>query len=156
MRQADIGRALDALADDIRALMLDLVRQSRMVDAPPMMRAVYEIDLIKQAVDTPYRARAQIAAWIASYNARHSGGAQAFLNSCLAAAGSAKTIVDVSAELAEIEAQAQVLVARVNDDGWSWEQVAAALEAQAPPEEELSFRSLPIPKDYVTVWGEPW
>jgi len=159
MRTAEIGAALDRLVADVKAQAVDLVRQYRSVDAPPIVRAVYEISLLKQAVDTPHRARAQIAAWIAEHNARNgAGAAQTFLAQCLAAAGSAKTLATIDAEIVAMESQAQVVVGRVANDGWTWQQVAVAIESAmaSPPESDFTYTRLPIPSGYTTVWGEPW
>lgn len=149
MSQADIGRALDTLADDVKRHVIDLVGQYRDADT---------VGTLKQAIDTPHRARAQIAAWIAGYDARNGAAtATTFLNDCLAAAGSAKTLPDVNAELAALEAQAQTLVDNVNG-GWTWEQAADAIEAQlAPdPEDVFDYSRLEIPDGYITVWGDPY
>lgn len=156
MRPAQIGSALAALVDDVKANTADLVRQYRAVDAPAMVKARHEIALLKQAVDTPHRARAQVAAWVAGYNGRNGAGKAAeFLNACLAAAGSSATIAQIDAELAALEAQALVIVGRVNNDGWTWEQVAGAIESQfqRATSEHFDYSRLPLPAGYTDVWG---
>lgn len=150
MRQVEIGAALDSLESDVRTTVLWLAAQYRQHPVATVL---------KQSVDTPHRARAQITAWIANYNARHGGsGGSAFLAVCLTAAQSSKTLATIDIALAALEAQAQVVVGHVNNDGWTWDQVATAIEAAIVPavEESLSFRELPIPSGYTTVWGEPW
>lgn len=151
--KAQIGAALDQLIADVRDDVLGLVSEARRQPEP------YKTALMKQAVDTPHRAQAQLAAWIAAYNARNGGsGAATFLASCLVAAGSAKTISQLNADLEALAAQAQTLVTNVQTNGWSWDQVATAIEAQIEPEpaESFDYTRLPIPAGYVTVWNEPW
>lgn len=150
MNKREIGEALDNLAVDVRRHVLSLTAQ---------YRASALSSTLKQAVDTPHRARAQISAWIVEYNSRNGAGtAQTFLASCLAAVGSTKTLATIDASLTALESQAQTLVNHVTNDAWTWAQVASAIEAQiAPPTiESLSYDSLPIPAGYVTVWGDPW
>lgn len=151
----EIGEALDRLALDVEALVLDLVAQYRDPNIPNAE------DAIKQAVDTPQRAKAQITEWIDQYDARpgnSSGDGQLFLTECLVAAGSTKTIASINSEITTLENQAATLVDNVNNNAWTWDQVADAIEAAfaKEPEEEFSFRQLPIPSGYTTVWGEPW
>jgi hypothetical protein len=150
MRNAEIGAAIDELGDDVKRRAVALVGQYRRRGS---------VATLKQAVDTPHRARAQLTAWIADYNSRNgAGSAQTFLAQCLTAAGSTKTLGQVNAELAALEAQAQNVVDRVATDGWTWEQVASAIEAQIAPDpaEAFDYTRLPIPAGYVTVWNEPW
>jgi hypothetical protein len=154
MRKADIGAAIDSLGSDVRALVLDLVRQYRANAGAP-----YAIAVLKQAVDTPHRVQQQVAAWMAAYETRAGAGtAQPYLASCLTAAGSSKTLGAVNADINTLAMQAQALVNHVKNDGWTWDQVASAVEAQfaAPWEPELDYRKLPIPENYRTVWDEPW
>lgn len=150
MNKQEIGAALDSLASDVAVTMFDLARQ---------YREFGHDGVLKQGVDTPHRARAQIVAWIQTYNAANGAGtAQTFLASCLTAAGSSKTLATIDSALAALEAQCLVLVNHVNNDAWTWDQVATAVEAAvAPPATvELSFARLPIPANYLTVWGESW
>lgn len=150
MRQREIGEALDGLSADMIARTVELTRQ---------FRAHALIGVLKQAVDTPHRARAQIAAWIVDYNQRNgAGAAQTFLAQCLTASGSAKTLAQIDSALSAAEAQAQILVGHVNNDGWTWDQVASAIEAQftLAPGVSFEYARLPLPAGYTTVWGEPW
>ncbi|MEO8466229.1 MAG: hypothetical protein ABI640_12870 [Gammaproteobacteria bacterium] len=149
MTKTQIGNALDSLTTDVIATVIDLVRQ---------YRAFGLVGALKQGVDTPHRARIQVTAWMADYNARNGSGAAAFLASCLTAAGSTKTLSTIDAALATVESQCLVLVNHVKNDAWTFDQVAAAIEAQVPKPvvELLSFGQLPIPANYTTVWGEPW
>lgn len=150
MSKRDIGDALDSLQADVTAAVLDFVKQ---------YRTYGHVDVLKQGVDTPHRARAQIVAWQADYNARNGAGtAGPFLASCLTAAGSSKTLAQIDAAIATLEAQCLVLVNHVKNDGWTFDQVAAAIEAAVvkPASEALSFARLPIPANYVTVWGDTW
>lgn len=155
-RKAEIGVALDELANEVVIQVLSLVTQYR----NPEFSHLSE-DMIKQAVDTPQRAKAQITEWIDLYDARPGnspGDGQTFLNECLTAAGSAKTVGSINTEITTLETQAQTLVDNVNNSAWTWDQVADAIEAQfaREAEEEFSFRQLPIPSGYTTVWGDPW
>lgn len=150
MRKTDIGAALDDLTSDVIRLTLDLVRQYRISG---------NAGVLKQAVDTPHRARAQIAAWISSYNAANgANSAQTFLASCLAAVGSASTLSQIDSALSALESQALALVNHVKSDGWTWNQVASAIESaiSAPSAVQFTYASLPIPAGYTTVWSEPW
>lgn len=150
MNQRQIGEALDELTQHVIEHVRDLTRQYRVHKLP---------GLLKQAVDTPHRARAQVAAWIATYNASNGAGqAQAFLSACLVAAGSTRTLAQIDAALAALESQAQVLVGRVRNDGWTWDQIASAIEAQftPPASERFTYADLPIPAGYTTIWGDPW
>lgn len=150
MNSRTIGEALDGLSDDV-------ITHARLLVAQYREFAV--IGVLKQAVDTPHRARAQVTAWIAGYNAANGAGtAQTFLASCLTAAGSAKTLATIDNAIAAIEAQCLVLVNHVNNDGWTWDQVATAIEGavSVPASVELSYSQLPIPNGYTTVWGEAW
>lgn len=160
MTKRDIGEALDNLAEDVRQQMLSLTKQYREMAWPPMVEQMYKIALIKQAVDTPRRASAQIQNWIAQYNSRKGAGtAQTFLQECLTAFGSSRTLASINAEIATGMTFAQSLVNNVNNSGWTFDQVAAAIEAQVSPpipDETFTYQVLPIPAGYVTVWGEPW
>lgn len=152
-RKQAIGRALASLIDDVSEQTLSIVKQYR--SAEERMRP----SLIKQAVDTPHRARAQIQAWMESHDAERSpGAAQTFLSECLVAAGSTMTLAQINAALSSVEAKAQTLIDHVVNDGWTWDQVAAAIEAAIGWEEvkEFTYMKLPIPDDYVTVWGEQY
>ena len=154
MRKADIGNAIDSLGNDVRAHVRDLVSQYRKFSDQS-----FAPTLMKQALDTPHRAQAQIAAWIADYETRNGAGtAAAFLSSCLTAAGSAKTLAQVNADLAALVSQAATLVSNVQTKGWLWDRVATAIETQVNPtaEERFSYAELPIPDGYTTVFGEPW
>lgn len=160
MTRAEIGAALDSLAEDVRQQMLSLTKQYREMVFTPISAQVHRIALIKQAVDTPRRAKAQITNWISQYNARHgAGSAQTFLQACLTEYGSSKTLASITAEITTGETFAQGLVNSVNNSGWTFDQVASAIEAQiAPPvaDEPFTYQILPIPEGYVTAWGEPW
>lgn len=162
MKQHEIGAALDHLADDVRQQELNLTAQYRAVSTSAEIPLIHKdrmrIALIKQAVDTPHRARAQLQAWITAYNAANGEGtAQTFLAACLKAGGSVKTLASINAELAAIEAQAQTVVTNVAG-GWTWDQAAAAVESapSVAADSDFSYDRLPIPGGYVTVWGEPW
>lgn len=150
MNKLEIGLALDSLTQDVKRNAADLVRQYR-------RRGL--VGVLKQGVDAPHRARAQVTAWIQDYNSRNgAGSAQVFLTSCLVAAGSTQTLASIDAELAQQENSAQVIVNHVNNDGWTWDQVATALESALVPEvvKQFEYERLPIPAGYTTVWGEPW
>lgn len=150
MKNADIGAALDGLTEAVKARTLQLVAEYRFFG---------HVNVLKQAVDTPHRARTQIAAWVAEYNGRHGAGtAQTFLAACLTAAGSEKTLAQIDNAIAAVETQAQVLVSHVQNDAWTWDQVASAIEAQisVAAQESFTFAQLPIPVGYTTVWGESW
>lgn len=121
-------------------------------------RRVGDVLALKQAVDTPRRVRAQVTAWISSYNAiRGANAAQTLITESLTAAGSALTLAQIDARIATIEAQAQTLVNNVSG-GWTWNQVASAIEGQfnLNQDVEFSFRYLPVPTGYTTIWGDPW
>jgi hypothetical protein len=151
MNKREVGEALDRLESDVRVNARDLVAQYRKFPA--------NFGVLKQAVDTPRRARAQISAWISAYNAANGAGtAQTFLASCLTVAGSTKTLASIDTALASLESQAQALVNHRNNDGWTWDQIAAAVESgvSLPTDADLSYDRLPIPAGYTTVWGEPW
>src|SRR5690606_1192739 len=110
-----------------------------------------------QAVDTPRRARAQLQEWMRVFNAgSRQQTAQDFLTSALQAAGIEKTLAEVNSELAALESQAETLARRVTQDKWTWDQIADAIEESLAPEPEVtfSFRELPIPQDYKTIWGD--
>ena len=148
-----IGTALDQLTADVKTNALRLVSQARAQPEP------YTTALMKQAVDTPHRARAQIMAWLVEYNVKNGAGtAQTLLQQCLTAAGSTATLASIDAALAVLEAQCLVLVNHVKNDGWTWVQVATAMEAAIPavPVVAFDYSQLPIPAGYVTVWGQPW
>lgn len=154
MRKADIGNALDSLSDDVRAHMRNLVAQFRAYSKEHFAPAV-----LKAAIDTPKRAQAQVQGWMATYDAKNgAGSAQTLLVSCLSAAGASKTLAQVNTDLAALIAQAQTLVAHVQNDGWTWEQVADAIDAQFVPTAapDFVYSQLPVPSNYVTVWGEQW
>lgn len=148
----NIGEALESLTDDVKRDTLSLVQQYRSSD--DRMKE----SLMRQAIDTPHRARAQIAAWIAGYDAVHgSGSAVAFMNECLTAAGSTTTLADINTALAALEAQAQTIVDNVLG-GWTWARAATAIETALTPPAELppfSYSELPLPAGYITVWGGP-
>ena len=149
MNRREIGEALDRLEADVRDHVRDLTEQYRRFGVPM---------LLKQAVDTPHRARMQVTAWIVEYNSRNgAGSAQTFLTECLTAAGSTKTVASIDAALAALENGAQTLVTNVGS-GWTWDQVASAIEASInpAPSESFSYADLPIPAGYLTVWGEPY
>jgi hypothetical protein len=150
MNKLEIGLAVDSLPNDVRRNAANLVRQYR-------RRGL--VELLRQAVDTPSRARAQFAAWISEYNARNGAGtAQTFLAECLVAAASPTTLAQINSDLAAIEMAAQAIVTRVTNDGWTWEQVAVAAEAAFASAiiESFDYSRLPIPAGYRTVWGDPW
>lgn len=151
MKRAEIGAALDSLDADVRVAAIDLVRQYRVYGL---------VSVLKQAVDTPHRVRAMLAAWIARYEAVHgAGSAPAFLTACLAASGSARSVAQINASLAALETAAQVLVAQ-HAAGATWDAIATAaetaLQPAAPESEDFSYRSLPLPAGYTTVFGERW
>lgn len=149
MNKREIGDGVDRLDEDVRAAVRDLLAQYRAHRLP---------ELLKQAVDAPRRARTQLAAWLASYDKRNGSGAAQFLNACLVAAGSSRTIAQVDAALAALDAQMQPLVTGVLSQKWTADELAAALELAAQPDgaEEFVYDKLPIPDDYVTVWSERW
>lgn len=158
-RKADIGEALDRLATDVEQLVFDLVKAYRESDHVSILAE----DLMKQALDTPRRAKAQILDWISRFDARDGkadGAGLLFLAECLNAAGSTKTIASINAEITALENRTRTLVTNRTrtTDPWTWEQVADAIDGNfsKEPEEVFDFRSLPVPKGYVTVWGEPW
>jgi hypothetical protein len=143
------SQLVSQVKDDVR----EAVTQARAQSGP------HTAALMKQALDTPHRARAQVAAWISGYNSRNgAGSAQAFIALCLQAAGSTATLQSIDAALATLEAQALVLVNRVRNDSWTWARVATAIDAQvAPdPDEPFDYTRLPIPDGYRTVFDEPW
>jgi len=153
MTKAQIGVALSSIRADILDEVEYLVRQYRRVDEPN------PDDMIIQAVDTPARAKARLVEWITEYNSRNDAGTgQIFLNECLVAAGSLETVASLNAQITVLETQAQTMVDNVNNSAWTFDQVADWLEANLPQEasEVLSYKSLPIPEGYVTVWGEPY
>lgn len=151
-RKTEIGAAVVALRDDVVRHTLQLVQQYR--EAPERLKPA----LIKQAVDTPHRARAQLQAWMNEFSSAARTTAQDFLTECLAAVGANKTLADINSELQALESQAEVLVQKVKDDKWTWEQVADAIEEQFANEPDVRFdyRTLPIPKDYKTIWGDKY
>ena len=105
---------------------------------------------IKRAVDMPNRARARINEWISVYDAENGiGTGQIFLGECLTLAGSV-TLGEINAELTALEAQAQTVVDNVAG-GWTWDQVASAIENQEWEAKDWAF---PLPQGYVDVWGE--
>jgi len=150
-RKIAVGNAIASLVDDVKQLALSLVQQYR---AAPL---AYQPSLMRQAVDTPARARAQLQGWMTRYDSTRSAGeAQALLVECLALVGP-DTLAQINAALAALEAQALVLVGHVTNDGWTWDQVATAIESAIGWEsiDDLSFDVLPIPSNYITVWGTP-
>lgn len=150
MNRRQIGDALDHLSQDVRRLVLSLISQYRRFGLS---------ECVRQAVDTPTRTRAQIAAWMADYDARNgAGAAQTFLGQCLFESGSSRVLSDINDELAALEAQAMVMVDNVENQGWTLDDVAAAIEEQVQmeAEEQFVFSKLPIPDGYVTVWGDPY
>lgn len=150
MRKEAIGKAFDSLPQDVRKYVRRLISQYR--------ENGYE-ELVRQAVDTPARARAQVQGWIDSYDARNGpGAAVTYLGEALALAGSTESSASIDARIASIEAQAATMVDNVNNNGWTLAQVATAIEGaiQPEPEEIFDYRVLPVPSDYVTVWGDPW
>lgn len=151
MKKAEIGSALDGLAEDVKSQVLHSVADYR--DHPT------RTEIIRGSVDVPHRAQQQIQLWVDNYNAKNGVGTAApFLDSCLAAAGSIKTVASVNAEIAALVSQAQSLVNEVNNNGWTWEQVADWLETNVSVEEEEDFtwERLPIPNPYTDIWGDVW
>jgi hypothetical protein len=151
VRRADIGAELDALDANVREGVQDLLRQYQRFNQPA---------LLKQAIDTPRRTRAQLAAWIARHDAaRSNGAAVAFLASCLTAAGAARSLAQINQALVTLETAAQQLIA-LRNGGATWDAVATACATaftpSAPESEDFAFRGLPVPPAYVTAWGEPW
>lgn len=148
MKQKEIGLALDRLSEDVKEHSVDLVHQ---------YRASGLIGVLKQAVDTPKRARAQIQNWMQEYDSKNgSGSAQSFLSACLTAANSTKTLTNVNSELAALETQAQTIVNNIQNNGWTWDQAATAIENSIGNEETFTYSELPIPEGYITIWGEPY
>ena len=147
-----LAEELLALPDQVVAQMTDLVRQYRVFDSVPVL---------KQAVDSPARARAGLAHRMARYNAaKGAGAAQAVLAECLLDAQSGvaapSTLADVNAQLQALETQMAALVAQ-RSAGASWEEIAAAIEALVVPDASaILLERLPMPPNYTTVWGEPW
>jgi hypothetical protein len=139
------------LVDEVKAETLRLVSGYR--GAPDKHREI----LIKQAVDSPHRARAQLQGWIDRYDATHgSGAAQTLMSACLLEVGG-PTLAEINSDLALLEQSAQALVDRRNNDGWTWTQIASAIESSITKEDvvEFEYGRLPIPQGYLTIWGEP-
>jgi len=155
--KAEVGAALERVPQDVKKEALGLVSQYRNADIP----AELDDDLMIQALDSPQRAKARFEFWIANYDAANGGGAAVvLLNSCLTAAGSVETVASLNAQLTALEAQAQVLVDHRNNDAWTWDQVADAIEAgltdSAGVDFGYNYRDLPLPPGYVTVFGTPY
>lgn len=152
--KAEIGAAAANLIEDMRTNVLSLVGQYRDPIAPELAEP-----LIRQAVDTPHRARARLQNWLAQYDAQHGAGAGvALIDECLIAAGSSETVASLNAALTAAEAQAATLVDNVNNQGWTWDQVADWFDANLydAVDVDLTYRTLPLPAGYVDVWGDPW
>ena len=153
-RKLEIGQQLLSLYDDLLDEIRALIRQYR---NPPNEILPYFV--LQQAIDAPHRARTRIQYWIDRYDAKNTpGDAVTLLQECLSLTG-ATTLQSINDALGTLETQAQTLVDRVQS-GWTWDQVADAMEAALDPpaerEDDLILNSLPLPKGYLTVWGEPY
>lgn len=151
--KAQIGYALDQLVNDVKDHILEAIAQAKAFDDPQ------KTALMKQALTLPNLARAQVTAWMAGYDAKNgANAARTFLAACLTAAGSTATLASIDTALAALEAQALVLVNHRKNDGWTWDQIIAAVEAAvaAAPVVQFTYDRLPIPAGYQTVWGESW
>lgn len=99
---------------------------------------------IKRAVDLPHRARARITQAVTTYG-------QPAIVECITAYDGV-TLAEINAELTTLETYAQGLVDHVNNDGWTWDQVATDIEDKVANESaEWVF---PLPAGYTDVWGE--
>lgn len=149
MTRAEIGAALDRLASDTQNQAADLLNQYRRWG---------HVGVLKQAIDTPRRMRSQLDAWIADYEQRNGANtAQQFLQSCLVAAGSQRSLASVRQALAALETTASGIVSQ-QASGASWDAVAAAAEQAFPhaAEEQFDLTRMPVAKTYRTAWGEQW
>lgn len=150
MSKRAIGEAMLRLPADVEAETAELVEQYR--DRGDQSPAA--VALIKHALDTPHRARAQIQAWIDRHDARH-GSAVTFLGEAVELAGG--TLQQINQSLQELEADFRPIVDAVLN-GAQWDDVADAIEAALAEGqgEPLDYRRLPLPADYRTVLGEPY
>ena len=151
--KVQIGNALSNIREDILKEVRGLAEAYSNPDVP------YPDDMVIQAVDTPSRARARVQEWISQYTARNGvGTGLVFLNECLTAAGSVETVASLNAQIAMLEAQAQIVVDGVTNSGWTMAEAATWLINNVPIEqdEEFSYKRLPIPPNYITVWGDTW
>ena len=99
---------------------------------------------IKHAVNIPHQAMARISKAVDDFGAP-------LLNECLALAGDV-TLGEINTDLTAILAQTQTIVDHVNNDGWTWDQVATAIESGISHEaKDWVFL---IPEDYIDIWGE--
>lgn len=150
-----LGEALVRLTSDVETETLQLVEQYReRGDQSPAA-----IALVKHALDTPHRARAQIQGWMQRADAsRGAGTAAGWMQQALAAVGSARTFSQINADLAALEA----LMQPIADDLLSgnpptWDTVADRIEAALAGslvDEALDYRRLPIANDYRTILNE--
>lgn len=151
-RKQDIGASIDTFVADIRKQIHELVQHAQTADKRN------KDALMRQATSLPSLRRAQMDFWIAEYNGKNGdGSAQAFLASCLVAAGSATTLAQISAALSALEAQALAVVNDAKRDGWDAQRILDEIDPGAG-DKVASFdpERLPIPPDYVTPWGTKW
>ena len=97
------------------------------------------LNMLKRAVRLPYRVEARIQSVIDKYGV-------AAVNSYLAVVSNL-TVADLQAELAPLKVYSDTLTSHYQNDGWTQEQIASDIEANAGTvsEDEL----VPIPVSYV-------
>lgn len=149
-RKKKIGRELkEWVYLGVRAGML---RSASQYETQKIANLPAAIQQIKRAVDMPHRARTRVNYFIQRYDAANgAGSAQALIVESLSLAGTV-TLQEINSELTSLENYAQGLVDHVNNDGWSWDQVSADIQANV--ENEAWQWTFEIPPDYIDVWGE--
>jgi len=149
----EIGQGLDKMEINVIQDILRYVLEYRVPG-----RGDPEEEL-KMAVDTPTRVKFCVQKWITRYDAKHgAGSATTFMNECLTLAGSSETAATINAALTALETSLLPMVDNVNNQGWTWDQVADWIEANITLGnlENFSYKKLVVPSSYTTVWGDPW
>jgi hypothetical protein len=115
-------------------------------DAVASGNLIHAAEMIKRGVDLPHRARWHIDQAIAQY------GQQEVIDAVKLVLGTTSvTLAEINADLAAQEAYALTLVNHVRNDAWTWDQVAADIEANVVNEGQRWQFSL---AGYIDVWGE--
>lgn len=113
-------------------------------DAVASGNLIHAVEMLKRGVDLPHRARWHIDQAIAKY------GQQEVIDAVKLVLGTGVTIAEINADLAAQEAYALTLVNHVKNDAWTWDQVAADIEANVQ-NESLRWQFSPV--GYIDVWS---
>lgn len=99
---------------------------------------------LKRAVDLPRRARIRIETAVSKYGL-------AKLQAAIAAEGTV-TIAELNSALSDLETYASGLYNHYKTDGWTFDQIAADIEANIELESDQWV--FPLPVGYKDIWGE--